>query len=356
MTTRRILLLLAPFVLLAACSQAPAPQQALSVVAVEPAAGTADVALDATVAVTFADPADADAIADVELVLRASDSVVAGSLSYDVGSRTLRFDPDGVLSAATTYQVELSSGLAPIDVAGLSDASGWSFVTVADPDDGSDAGDEPTDGGEAPTDSDGDGLDDAVDPDPSNPDTDGDGLEDGVDPDPTNPDTDGDGLEDGVDPNPTNPDTDGDGLQDGVDPNPTDPNGDQDNDGIPDAEDTEIEVPSVVGANPGPWTTADPDGDVRISFDAPIDPASLDGDTIRVYQGLLGGLLEIGFGWGDGIDGTISYDEATMELVFTPERPMKPGTWHWAYLRADLLDLDGDAIVGEDVWLFLTTD
>ncbi len=302
MITRRILLLLAPFVLLAACSQAPAPQQALSVVAVEPAAGTADVALDATVAVTFADPADGDAIADVELVLRAADGVVAGTLSYDADARTLVFDPDGVLSAATTYQVELSSGLAPIDVAGQSDASGWSFVTVADPGAASDPGDEPADGGEGPIDSDGDGLVDAVDPDPTNPDT------------------------------------------------------EIDEDGIPDAEDTEIEVPSVVGANPGPWTTADPDGDVRIRFDAPIDPASLDGDTVRVFEGLLGGLFEIWFGWGDAIDGTVSYDEATMELVFTPDAPLQPGTWHWVFLTVDLLDLDGDAIVGEDVWLFLTSD
>lgn len=303
MTTRRILLLLAPFVLLAACSQAPAPQQALAVVAVEPAAGAADVALDATVTVTFADPADADAIGEVELVLRSDAGAVAGSLSYDAGARILRFDPDGMLTAGTTYDVELSNDVAPIDVAALDDASGWTFSTVA-----ADAG--APDGGETP----------------------------------------GDGDEGGE------PDTDGDGLDDSVDPNPTDPDGDIDEDGIPDAEDTEIEVPSVVSANPGPWTTADPEGDVRIRFDAPIDPASLDGDTIRVFEGLLGGLFEIWFGWGDGIDGTISYDEATMELVFTPDGPMKPGTWHWVHLDADLLDLDGDAIVGDDVWLFRTSE
>jgi hypothetical protein len=301
---RRILLLLAPFLLLAACSQAPAPQEPLDVVALAPSAGAADVALNADVTVTFGAATDAAAVAEVDLVLRSGGGDVAGTLTYDDATRTLRFDPDGLLSAATSYEVELASGLAPIDVAGLSGASAWTFSTVAD-----DAG---TPGeGETPSDDGGEGTD---------------------------------------------TDRDGDGLDDDVDPNPDDPQGDADGDGIPDAEDVTIEVPSVVGANPGPWSTADPSSDVRVAFDAPIDPASLDGNTIRVFEGLLGGLFDIWFGWSDGIDGTVSYDETTRELVFTPAAPMKPGTWHWVHLDVDLLDLDGDAITGEDVWLFRTAD
>jgi hypothetical protein len=362
--TRRILLLLLPFVLLAACSQAPVPPEPMSVVSIDPAPGASDVALDAEVRVTFDDVTDAALVEEVSLLLRAAGETVAGTLTYDADARTLRFDPDGLLSAATTYEVELASDLAPLEMVALSGAGAWTFATVAVEDDATDEDGAPTDSdGDGlddgvdpdPTnpDTDGDGLEDGVDPDPTNPDTDGDGLNDGVDPDPTNPDTDGDGLEDGVDPDPTNPDTDGDGLNDGVDPDPTDPNGDTDGDGIPDAEDTDIDVPNVVSATPGPWTSVDPDSDIRIRFDVAIDPASLDGARIRVYRGLIGGLIGIGFGL-DGIDGTVSYDAATQELVFTPDAPMAAGTWYWVHLDVDLLDEAGDAIEGEDVWLFRT--
>jgi hypothetical protein len=79
---------------------------------------------------------------------------------------------------------------------------------------------------------------DVVEPDP-NEDFDNDGLPDADDPNPEIPDTDGDGLLDGEDPDPENPDVDGDGLVDGFDPDTSNP--DTDGDGIPDGQDDDAD-------------------------------------------------------------------------------------------------------------------
>src|SRR6056297_3365473 len=403
---RRIAPILLLFALLAACSQAPAPTTPLRVIGLSPAAGAADVPLDASVVVAFDGDVDETLLHDGVLALQAGSASVPGSLAYDDAANTLRFSPDTLLQAATTYSVVLSSDVRSPDGGELQLSSDWSFTTVAaepaeptDPDEPADPGDDPardadedglpdvddpdatnsdTDGdglldGEDPNptnpDTDGDGLLDGEDPNPTNPDTDGDGLLDGEDPNPTNPDTDGDGLLDGEDPNPTNPDTDGDGLLDGEDPNPTNPDTDGDglvdgedpdpldpdvdNDGIPDGEDVDVDVPGVVSVSPAPWSTAARSTDVRVRFDEPIDPATFDPGTIRVYSGFLPGLFEIWIG-GSGIDGTFAYDEATQEAVFTPAAPLRADEWHWVVLDLNVADLAGNVFAGEGVWLFAT--
>src|SRR6056297_503617 len=318
---RRIAPILLLFALLAACSQAPAPTTPLRVIGLSPAAGAADVPLDASVVVAFDGDVDETLLHDGVLALQAGSAAVLGSLAYDDAANTLRFSPDTLLQAATTYSVVLSSDVRSADGGELQLSSDWSFTTVAaepaeptDPDEPADPVDDPA------RDADEDGLPDVDDPDATNPDTDGDGLLDGEDPNPTNPDTDGDGLLDGEDPNPTNSDTDGDGLLDGEDPDPTNP--DVDGDGVPDGEDVDVDVPGVASVSPVPWSTAERDTDIRIRFDKPIDTATFDPGTIRVYSGFLNGFVEILFG-GDGIDGTFTYDEVTQEAVFTPATPLK---------------------------------
>ncbi len=382
---RRFAPVLLLFALLAACSQAPAPTTPLRVIGLSPAAGAADVPLDTSVVVAFDGDVDEAMLHDGVLALEAGSAAVSGALSYDAAANTLRFSPDTLLQAATTYAVVLSNDVRSADGGELQLSSDWSFTTVAaepaepepadpvdDPardadEDGLPDVDDPDpsdpdtddDGlldGEDPNptnpDTDGDGLLDGEDPNPTNPDTDGDGLLDGEDPDPTNPDTDGDGLLDGEDPDPTNPDTDGDGLLDGEDPDPTNP--DVDRDGVPDGEDVDVDVPGVTSVSPAPWSIADRDTDIRVRFDEPIDPATLGTGTIRVYSGFLSGLLEVFYFGGPGIDGTLTYDEATQEAVFTPATPLKADEWHWVVLDLDVADLAGNVFSGEGTWLFAT--
>jgi hypothetical protein len=167
---------------------------------------------------------------------------------------------------------------------------GETSPVLADTDgDGWDDGDElacgtdPLVAGEAPLDTDDDGLCDVVDPD-----DDGDGLNDDAEAalgtDPLDPDSDGDGLSDGLEvlgpdgvadsgdevgTDPLDPDSDGDGLDDGdedanrngvIDPGETDPtNPDSDDDGWTDGEET--------------WCGTDP-------LDAADVPADSDGDGV----------------------------------------------------------------------------
>jgi len=332
---RRIAPILLLFALLAACSQAPAPTTPLRVIGLSPAAGAADVPLDASVVVAFDGDVDETLLHDGVLALQAGSAAVPGSLAYDDAANTLRFSPDTLLQAATTYSVVLSSDVRSPDGGELQLSSDWSFTTVAaepaeptDPDEPADPGDDPA------------------------RDADEDGLPDVDDPDATNPDTDGDGLLDGEDPNPTNPDTDGDGLLDGEDPDPTNP--DVDRDGVPDGEDVDVDVPGVVSVSPAPWSTAARSTDIRVRFDEPIDPATFDPGTIRVYSGFLSGLFEVFFFGGPGIDGTFAYDEVTQEAVFTPAAPLKADEWHWVVLDLDVADLAGNVFAGEGVWLFAT--
>lgn len=138
------------------------------------------------------------------------------------------------------------------------------------------------------TDTDGDGVSDAVETiigtDPENPDTDGDGLTDGEEiyvymTDPFNPDTDDDGINDGDEVNvygtdPNNADTDGDLFYDGGEIiRGTDPlNPDTDGDGLLDGEEEYI-----YGTDPlNPDTDGDgvSDGDEVRNGTDPLDPNS----------------------------------------------------------------------------------
>lgn len=314
---RRVIPLLALFALLAACSQAPAPSVPLRAVAFEPADGAADVPLDASVTVTFDGDLDDAALDEAAFALRSGGEVVTGSLSYSDATRTLRFDPDGQLSPETTYAVEIGGGVRSVEGAELRTSTGWSFTTVT-----SEGGD-----GEGPSDG-------TTGDDEQAPDSDGDGLPDDVDPDPNDPDMDDDGLLDGEDPDPLDPDVDGDGM--------------------PDGDKVSVDVPGVGSVSPAPWSRAARDGEIRVPFDAPIDPETFDPGTIRVYKGYQSGYAQAFIAGIDGIDGTFHYDAATQEALFTPAEPLTPDKWYWVVLELDVVDEAGNVLQGEDAWLFKT--
>ncbi len=141
------------------------------------------------------------------------------------------------------------------------------------------------------SDSDYDGLIDAVDPDPNDSDMDDDGLLDGNDLYPEYSDYDQDGLIDGQDPDPNDDDYDDDGLLDGNDPSPEDASGDADNDGISDA--NEINPPEGTPETDPNNSDSDDDGltDGQEVNTYGSDPtaADTDGDTINDYDEVTNG-------------------------------------------------------------------
>ena len=92
-----------------------------------PGVGAVDVAATSPVSVTFSEPVVGSSV--VMSVSAAGGGVVAGSVSYDVGSRTATFTPSGPLANSTVFSVAVS---------GAADAAGnvmvpvsWNFTTVA---------------------------------------------------------------------------------------------------------------------------------------------------------------------------------------------------------------------------------
>ena len=106
---------------------APADVVAPVVSGRSPGVGALDVGVDSPVSVTFSEPVVGSSV--VMSVSAAGGGVVAGSVSYDVGSRTATFTPSGPLANSTVFSVAVS---------GAADAAGnvmvpvsWSFTTVA---------------------------------------------------------------------------------------------------------------------------------------------------------------------------------------------------------------------------------
>ncbi|WP_209305577.1 DUF4082 domain-containing protein [Microbacterium sp. dk485] len=98
----------------------------LRVLASTPATGTSSIALDAAVTATLSRAIDPGAVG--LHVAGAGGEVVAGDLSFDAPSRTVRFIPHAPLAASTTYTVTVTVGGDAIQV-GEEDA--WSFTTRA---------------------------------------------------------------------------------------------------------------------------------------------------------------------------------------------------------------------------------
>ena len=99
-------------------------------VAFQPAQGSAEVARDARVAITFDKPLNAGTTAGkLTLAVAKTSATVAGAVSYDATTRTLTFAPSAALAARTTYRVTLKSGIADtLGNATMADSS-WLFTT-----------------------------------------------------------------------------------------------------------------------------------------------------------------------------------------------------------------------------------
>jgi Domain of unknown function (DUF4082)/Bacterial Ig-like domain/Bacterial Ig domain len=113
-----------------------ADSSAPTVTATSPAAGATAVATGATVTATFSESMNAATINANTFELRnAANALVAGSVSWDAGTRTARFTPSSALTASATYTASIKGGpgspraedLAGNGATGVS----WSFTTAA---------------------------------------------------------------------------------------------------------------------------------------------------------------------------------------------------------------------------------
>ncbi len=313
--------------LLAACSQPQAPLASLKVLEVSPADHATSVPVDTKVTVTFdADVDGASLAGSLALVASSGSGAVAGTVTADGSS--LVFTPTEVLASDTTYVATLEDSVSGIGRAALGETRSWTFTTAS-------AANPPAGGDDDPAVPDAGGSDPGpADPDPAAPDSDGDGLPDAIDPDPTNPDTDGDGIEDGDDVDPTQPDADDDGVVDG--------------------EDEDLGIAALATVSPRPGEHVGQDVVITLTFDVPLDPASIASDAIRVYT------LPNGNGIINGskldpepIAGSLAYDEATNTLTFTPDAPLEHAPpFYWLFVSLDAADLDGDPVSVHAHWRF----
>lgn len=330
-----LFLLAAAFTLLAACSQPQAPLAKLGVEAVSPVDGATDVAVDTVVSVKFDAPLD-EASAMGALLVMAGDALVPGTLSFD--GEAIVFTPSAELEFETTYVATLDGSVKGVSAAALGESLTWSFTTQATP--------------VAPTDDEGDGepTEDDGEGQPTDHEGETDPGEGEGDDQPL--DSDGDGLPDSVDPDPNDPDMDGDGLADGDDPFPTD--ADADDDGIVDGEDPDLGLGVVSSLTPLPGRTVDRSAPVSLTFDVPLNPDSIAADAIRVYRLPTGNKVLDGSAKDpQPVAGTLSYDEATRTLTFTPAEPLKTAPPHyWVFISLDAEDLDGRAVVIDAHWRY----
>jgi hypothetical protein len=94
-----------------------------TIVGVSPTTGATGVPIAAAVSVIFSEPMDQSTITTTNITLRntATSAVVAGTISYNVGTNTATFTPSGPLSNGTNYTLTVTSGVK--DLAGNALAS-----------------------------------------------------------------------------------------------------------------------------------------------------------------------------------------------------------------------------------------
>jgi hypothetical protein len=101
-----------------------------------PASGSANVALGTTVTVTFSEDMDATTINTNTIQLRnAANTLIAGTVTYNVGTRVATLTPSAMLALSTVYTVTVRGGAGDPrvkDLAGnaLAANDSWSFTTT----------------------------------------------------------------------------------------------------------------------------------------------------------------------------------------------------------------------------------
>ncbi|WP_206687269.1 DUF4082 domain-containing protein, partial [Microbacterium yannicii] len=107
----------------------PAADSPVRLTAQSPAVGATGVAKDATISAAFTRPVQPGSV--LATMKKVSDgSAVAGSMSYDAATRTVRFTPSAPLAPVTQYRVILSA--TPVDSTTFNAGADWIFTTAND--------------------------------------------------------------------------------------------------------------------------------------------------------------------------------------------------------------------------------
>lgn len=124
-------ILVAVSLLVAACTQTQPPAPGKPAISSRtPAAGAANVAVDAVVTVTF-DKAIKAASLNGNLTLAAAGAAVDGAVTYDAATRTATFTAAAALANATTYTATVRAGVESSQGVKLGADASWDFTTVA---------------------------------------------------------------------------------------------------------------------------------------------------------------------------------------------------------------------------------
>ncbi len=112
----------------------PSTPVPLTVSAGSPAAGASSVGRDATVSAVFSRDVSAGTITTSSFLLKdPSGSTVAATVAYNTSTDTATLTPSALLSASTTYTVQLTSAIQASDGTPLSGTTSWTFATGACP-------------------------------------------------------------------------------------------------------------------------------------------------------------------------------------------------------------------------------
>ena len=130
---QRMLALLVLGLVVAACN-GPATST-LTVTNLAPADGATGVAVDTVVSATFSLGVDVDTL-DGAFTLSGGGETIEGELTYNAGTRTATFTPDGNLAFGTLYTATVDGTVATDDGVALGGAASWSFTTASASGDG----------------------------------------------------------------------------------------------------------------------------------------------------------------------------------------------------------------------------
>ncbi len=107
------------------------PSDPIEIVATLPAHGAEGVALDAEIRVSFNVPLEPGSVADDALRLYLGSTQIAGTVTYDDASQSLRFVPDEPLARIAEYAVRVTPGLRSGTAELLNDLEATRFTTRA---------------------------------------------------------------------------------------------------------------------------------------------------------------------------------------------------------------------------------
>jgi len=87
--------------------------------------------------------------------------------------------------------------------------------------------------------------------------------------------------------------------------------------------------------------TAEPDGDIVVNFEEPVDPFTVTSATFRVFGR-----------WSGPATGTLSFENFDQTVRFTPDQPLFAGEWVSVMLSHDIVSSFGDSLTTGYYWNF----